>query len=955
VTITGTNLTGATGVTIGGAAATSVVVVNSTTITAVAPAGTAGTASVIVTTPGGSNAANTLYTYVAAPTVTGVSPSTGAAVGGTSVTITGTNLASATAVKFGTTSVTTFTSDTATSIVLNAPAGTAGNKVDITVTTIGGTSATSSADKYTFAAPTATQSIASTTLTQNHAGAAFTPVTGSGGIGTLSYSVLPALPTGLSMSASTGAITGTPTGTSTMTTYTVTVTDASNDKATNTFTLTVNSAVVATQAIPSQGLIINQPVTAFTPVTGSGGTGTLSYSVSPTLPAGIAMSSSTGAITGLPTITTSATVYTVTVTDANNATATNTFTLTVSTNTQTITSFAPASPVTFGVSPITLTATGGGSGNPVTFSVLSGPGSVSGTNGATLTVTGAGTIMLAANQAGNTNYSAATQVTASIVVNQKSQTITAFAPATPVTYGVSPITLTATGGASGNAVTFSVLSGPGSVSGTNGATLTVTGAGTIMLAANQAGNTNYTAATQITASIVVNQATQSITSFAPASPVTYGVTPIALTATGGASGNAVTFSVLSGPGSVSGTNGATLTVTGTGTIVIAANQAGNTSYQAATQVTANVVVYKAPLTVTANAITISYGQALPSYTANITGFVNGDSISVVSGSATLSTSPATPVNAGLYPITPALGTLTATNYTFSTFTPANLTINKATSAFSISGITQTSPLPSGSVGVGVSVTYAVTVTDGTANSTGTPTGSVQFYNGTTALGSPATLIGGVATLTLPTGFSSAQVASITAVYSGDGNFAGTTSPVFTETVSTPGFTVIASPSTLTVTRGTTGSATLTFTPFGNYQGTATYTCTGLPAFASCIFTPSTVTFSGNNAVQTATMQLYTLAPQATPGASRSAMLWIPAFMLGLLLMVRRRNMAMATRRMLLLLVMVCAAFSFTGCGTGSYFTPTGTDSIVVNVTATATPGSSSSNLNQTATITITIQ
>jgi len=1042
VTITGTNLTGATGVTIGGAAATSVVVVNSTTITAVAPAGTAGTASVIVTTPGGSNAANTLYTYVAAPTVTGVSPSTGAAVGGTSVTITGTNLASATAVKFGTTSVTTFTSDTATSIVLNAPAGTAGNKVDITVTTIGGTSATSSADKYTFAAPTATQSIASTTLTQNHAGAAFTPVTGSGGIGTLSYSVLPALPTGLSMSASTGAITGTPTGTSTMTTYTVTVTDASNDKATNTFTLTVNSAVVATQAIPSQGLIINQPVTAFTPVTGSGGTGTLSYSVSPTLPAGIAMSSSTGAITGLPTITTSATVYTVTVTDANNATATNTFTLTVSTNTQTITSFAPASPVTFGVSPITLTATGGGSGNPVTFSVLSGPGSVSGTNGATLTVTGAGTIMLAANQAGNTNYSAATPVTASIVVYQKSQTITAFAPATPVTYGVSPITLTATGGASGNAVTFSVLSGPGSVSGTNGATLTVTGAGTIMLAANQAGNTNYTAATQvtasivvnqatqsitsfapaspvtfgvspitltatggasgnavtfsvlsgpgsvsgtngatltvtgagtimlaanqagntnytaatqITASIVVNQATQSITSFAPASPVTYGVTPIALTATGGASGNAVTFSVLSGPGSVSGTNGATLTVTGTGTIVIAANQAGNTSYQAATQVTANVVVYKAPLTVTANAITISYGQALPSYTANITGFVNGDSISVVSGSATLSTSPATPVNAGFYPITPALGTLTATNYTFSTFTPANLTINKATSAFSISGITQTSPLPSGSVGVGVSVTYAVTVTDGTANSTGTPTGSVQFYNGTTALGSPATLIGGVATLTLPTGFSSAQVASITAVYSGDGNFAGTTSPVFTETVSTPGFTVIASPSTLTVTRGTTGSATLTFTPFGNYQGTATYTCTGLPAFASCIFTPSTVTFSGNNAVQTATMQLYTLAPQATPGASRSAMLWIPAFMLGLLLMVRRRNMAMATRRMLLLLVMVCAAFSFTGCGTGSYFTPTGTDSIVVNVTATATPGSSSSNLNQTATITITIQ
>lgn len=63
VTITGTNFTGATGVTIGGVAATSVVVVNSTTITAVTPAGSAGTASVLVTTPDGTNSANSLYTF----------------------------------------------------------------------------------------------------------------------------------------------------------------------------------------------------------------------------------------------------------------------------------------------------------------------------------------------------------------------------------------------------------------------------------------------------------------------------------------------------------------------------------------------------------------------------------------------------------------------------------------------------------------------------------------------------------------------------------------------------------------------------------------------------------------------------------------------------------------------------------------------------------------------------
>ena len=48
---------------------------------------------------------------------------------------------------------------------------------------------------------------------------------------------------------------------------------------------------------------------------------------------------------------------------------------------------------------------------------------------------------------------------------------------------------------------FSVVSGPATVSGS---TLTITGVGTVVVAANQAGNTNYTAATQVTQSIVVN-------------------------------------------------------------------------------------------------------------------------------------------------------------------------------------------------------------------------------------------------------------------------------------------------------------------------------------------------------------------------------------------------------------------------------------------------------------------
>jgi hypothetical protein len=65
VTITGTNFTGATSVTFGGAAA-SFTVVNATTITATVPAGAAGSVSVVVTTPSGSNSANAFYAYVVA-------------------------------------------------------------------------------------------------------------------------------------------------------------------------------------------------------------------------------------------------------------------------------------------------------------------------------------------------------------------------------------------------------------------------------------------------------------------------------------------------------------------------------------------------------------------------------------------------------------------------------------------------------------------------------------------------------------------------------------------------------------------------------------------------------------------------------------------------------------------------------------------------------------------------
>ena len=150
VTITGTNLTGATAVSIGGTAATGITVVNSTTITATTPSGTAGAKNVVVTTPGGTGTGTNLYTYVAAPTVTAISPTSGPTAGGTSVTITGTNFTGATAVTIGGTAATSVVVVNATTITAVTPAGTAGAQ-NVTVTTPGGTG--TGTNLYTYVAP----------------------------------------------------------------------------------------------------------------------------------------------------------------------------------------------------------------------------------------------------------------------------------------------------------------------------------------------------------------------------------------------------------------------------------------------------------------------------------------------------------------------------------------------------------------------------------------------------------------------------------------------------------------------------------------------------------------------------------------------------------------------------------------------------------------------------------
>jgi hypothetical protein len=218
---------------------------------------------------------------------------------------------------------------------------------------------------------TATASTPSTyTLTLNQPSANFMPVTGFGGTGTLKYamSATTPLPANLSINSSTGMITGIPTISSNATSYTVVVTDSNQATASANFTLTVNSAVMATQKIATESLTQNQPLANFTPVTGSGGTGTLTYTISPPLPGGLTLSPSTGMISGVPTATAPATTYAVTVTDSNNAADAKSFSLTVNTAVTAATSVA-AKVLTVGLADPFMPVTGSGGTGTLTYSV----------------------------------------------------------------------------------------------------------------------------------------------------------------------------------------------------------------------------------------------------------------------------------------------------------------------------------------------------------------------------------------------------------------------------------------------------------------------------------------------------------------------------------------------------------------------------------------------------------
>ncbi len=181
VTISGTGFSSVMGVSFGGTNASSFTINSASSITAVAPAHTAGMVDVVVSTSGGSSSTSSadqfVYTApVTPPAVTGLGTTDGTTAGGTQVVIMGTNFTNVSGVMFGGMAASSYTLNSSTSITATTPAESAG-VVDVKVVNSAGTSPASSADQYTFQSPAPVVAYLSTTTGTTAGG---TPITISG-------------------------------------------------------------------------------------------------------------------------------------------------------------------------------------------------------------------------------------------------------------------------------------------------------------------------------------------------------------------------------------------------------------------------------------------------------------------------------------------------------------------------------------------------------------------------------------------------------------------------------------------------------------------------------------------------------------------------------------------------------------------------------------------------------
>ena len=913
VTISGTNFaTGAT-VTFGAAAATNVVVVNSTTITATTPAGSIGAVPVTVKVGGQSGTLANGFAYALSPTVSSVSPNSGTTTGGTAVTITGTNFATGATVTFGPAAATSVTVVNSTTITATTPAGSAG-AVTVTVTvgaqsgnlsrgftylviptvisispnsgaTAGGTAvmitgatfATGATVRFGATAATNVVVVNSTTITATtpagSAGAVTVTVTENGQSGSLvnGFSYAPP-PTVASVSPSSGATTGGTAITITGTNFAAGATVSFGAAAATNVVVVNTTTITATTPAGSAGA-----VTAIVTVNGqSGGLANgFTYVLPPTV----------GSVS--PNSGTTAGGTAVTITGTN---------------------FAAGATVTFGASAATnvvvvngtmITATTpAGSGGPVTVTVSVGgqsgglasgfsyvlPPTVGGVSPNTGTTTGGTAVTIT-----GANFAAGATVTfgvaaATNVVVANGTTITATTP--PGSAGGVTVAVMV-GGQSGNlpsGFTYAVIPTVSSVSPNSGAiaggtAVTITGTNFA------AGATVAFGASAATNVVVVNGTT--ITATTPAGSIGSVTVTVTVNGLSGSLANGFTYALPPtvssvSPGIGSTTGGTAVTIMGTNFV------AGTTVTFGATLATNIVVVNGTTITATTPA-----GTSGP---VTVTAAIGGQSGSLASGFTYVVIPTVSSVSPNVGTTAGGTGvTITGTNFDvgatvmFGATAATNVVVVNSTTITAITPlgaagavtVTVTVNAQSGSLVNGFSYSLPPTVGGVLPNSGTTAGGTAVTITGTNfAAGATATFGGAAAgnivvvdsaTITAATPAGNAGAVPVAVTVSGQsGSLANVFTYVVPPTVPTnlAGTAVSASQINLTWTASTDNAGVAGYTIFRNGSQIATttavsYSDTLLSAFTTYAYTVAAFDGAGIASAQTAPLSVMTLSGTPT--------------------------------------------------------------------------------------------
>jgi hypothetical protein len=716
---------------------------------------------------------------------------------------------------------------------------------------------------------------------------------------------------------------------------------------------------------------------------------------------------------------------------------------------QTITFPKLDSPITYGAGQIPLDATAS-SGLPVQYSVT-GPAIISGSGStAELNITGAGSVTVTASQPGNADYGTAIPVAQSITVNQAELTVTAN-DASKIHGQPNPTFAASYVGFVNTDNQATALSGQPAIA-TTATTNSAPGAYPLTITQGTLASNNY-AFTFVNGTLTITGSAPQTINFAPIAPVNYGQATTVTLSASASSGLPIQYSVVSGPGRVSG---ATLTILGGGTVVITAAQNGNSTYAGATPVTQSLQVKPAPLTVTAPALSYPYGTLINPASFPppiITGFVGADGPSLVSGNAQYTTNASGTPAGGTYTLTVAPGTLAivpeaAANYVLANFAPGSLTITPAAQTISVLPLSpviyNTLYTATASATSGQPVTFSATgplAFYPAGNNVTTPAAgnnTVQFYaNGT-----------GPATLTATQTGTSDYAAAPPVILSFNANPApldvqannqiqeqGAPNPIFTYaiganiqagplggfvdipsivsgvpiltttatpdsppgtypivvtqgtlispvyafnfingvlTVTPPGsFTIATTPSSLTIPSGMSGQATIAITPINTYQGTVTIGCGQLPANVTCIVSPATYSFPGSqnangseNPAQ-GTITINTAAGTIVGALSarnstiRATAVLLPGSMAGLLLVLARRRIAGRSRifGLCFLLATSLGMLSVMSCGgsKGSSAANAAPGTLTVMINGSGTTPSGSGSVTASAPLTVIIQ